>query len=104
MNLQYSLFGSTRNIIVNLIDILFECKSVHSKGKGAENRDLVICNNCMWSVSLLKGSQVFDRCPACNSKHLEVIPVEDYEDYKLEVSQKTGLSIEFNGEDLSNHT
>ena len=29
--------------------------------KGAENRDLVICNNCLWSVSLIKGSKVFDR-------------------------------------------
>lgn len=67
--------------------------------KGAENRDLVVCNNCLWSVSLLKGSEVFDRCPVCNSKDLEVIPVEDYEDYKLELSQKRGLSIEFNGED-----
>jgi Zn finger protein HypA/HybF involved in hydrogenase expression len=63
--------------------------------KGAENRDLVICNNCLWALSLLKGSQVFDRCPMCHRKNLEVIPVEDYENYKLEVSRKRGLSIEF---------
>ena len=72
--------------------------------KGAENRDMVVCNNCKWSVSLLKGSQAFDRCPACNSKDLDLIPVEDYEDYKIGLSQKTGLSIEFNGEgSLSSH-
>jgi hypothetical protein len=35
----------------------------------------------------------------CNGKKLEIIPVEDYEDYKLVVSQKSGLSIEFTGED-----
>jgi hypothetical protein len=34
----------------------------------------------------------------CNGKNLEVIPVEDYERYKLEVNQKRGLSIEFTGE------
>jgi 4-hydroxy-3-methylbut-2-en-1-yl diphosphate synthase IspG/GcpE len=67
--------------------------------KGAENRDLVICNNCLWAVSLLKGSQVFVRCPFCNRQNLEVIPVEDYENYKLVVSRKRGLSIEFTGED-----
>lgn len=67
--------------------------------KDAENRDLVICNNCLWAVSMLKDSQVFDRCPVCNGKKLEIIPVEDYEDYKLVVSQKSGLSIEFTGED-----
>ena len=67
--------------------------------KDAENRDLVICNNCLWAVSMLKGSQVFDRCPVCNCEKLEIIPVEDYEDYKLVVSQKSGLSIEFTGED-----
>jgi Zn finger protein HypA/HybF involved in hydrogenase expression len=66
--------------------------------KGAENRDLVICNNCLWAVSLLKGSHKFYRCPLCNGKNLEVIPVEDYERYKLEVNQKRGLSIEFTGE------
>ena len=67
--------------------------------KGAENRDLVICNNCLWAVSLLKGSQVFAQCPLCARKNLEVIPVEDYENYKLVVSRKRGLSIEFTGED-----
>jgi len=65
--------------------------------KGAENRDLVICNYCLWSVSLLKGSKVFDRCPMCNGKKIEVIPVEDYENYKLSKSQKRGLSVEFAG-------
>jgi hypothetical protein len=70
-----------------------------SAKKGTENRDLVICNNCMWAVSLLKGSQVFDCCPVCNGKDLEVIPVEDYEDYKLDITLKRGLSIEFTSED-----
>lgn len=64
---------------------------------GAENRDLVICNNCLWSVSLLKGSRVFDRCPMCNDMKIEVIPVQDYEKYKLSRSKKTGLSVEFTG-------
>jgi hypothetical protein len=67
--------------------------------KGTENRDLVICNNCLWAVSLLKGSQVFDCCPVCDGRGLEVIPVEDYEDYKLEISLKRGLSIEFTSKD-----
>lgn len=67
---------------------------------GTENRDLVICNNCLWAVSLLKGSQVFDCCPVCNSKNLEVIPVEDYESYKLEIRGKRGLSIEFTEDSL----
>lgn len=69
-----------------------------SAKKGTENRDLVICNNCLWAVSLLKGSQVFDYCPVCNGKDLEVMPVEDYENYKLDINRKRGLSIEFTGE------
>ena len=67
--------------------------------KDAENRDLVICNNCHWAVSMLKGSQEFERCPVCNGKKLEIIPVEEYEDYKLVINQKSGLSLEFTGED-----
>ncbi len=50
-------------------------------------------------LSDVKGSQVYDRCPVCKGKGLEVIPVEDYEAYTLEVSKKRKLSIEFNGED-----
>ena len=65
--------------------------------KGSENRDLVICNNCFWAVSLIKGSKLFDRCPSCNGEKIEVIPVEDYENYKLAMNQKRGLSIEFAG-------
>jgi hypothetical protein len=64
---------------------------------GSENRDLVICNNCLWAVSLIIGSKHFDRCPLCNGKNLEVIPVEDYENYKLSMSRIRGLSIEFTG-------
>jgi Zn finger protein HypA/HybF involved in hydrogenase expression len=67
---------------------------------GTENRDLVICNNCQWAVSLLKGSQPFDWCPVCNSRTLEVIPVEDYESYKLDIRGKRGLSIEFTEDSL----
>ena len=67
--------------------------------KGNENRDLVICNKCLWSLSLLKGAKISDRCPACSTTGLEVIPVEDYEAYELEIGRKRGLSIEFSGED-----
>jgi hypothetical protein len=56
--------------------------------KGSENRDLVICNKCLWSVSLLKGSKVFHRCPMCNILKLESISVEDYENYTIEKSIK----------------
>lgn len=65
--------------------------------KGSENRDLVICNSCSWAVSLLKGSKPYHHCPICKCKKLEVIPVEDYEGYKVSMSRKSGLSIEFAG-------
>ena len=69
-----------------------------NKNSGPENRDLVICNKCLWSISLLKGSQGFDRCPVCKDNDLEVMPVQDYEAYKLGLSRERGLSIEFKGE------
>jgi hypothetical protein len=46
---------------------------------------------------MLKGSEIFDKCPMCNGLKIEVIPVEDYEKYKLSKSQKRGLSVEFAG-------
>ena len=85
--------GSGKNIGLRLLI----CELVEEKGN--ENRDLVICNKCLWSLSLLKGAQIFDRCPVCNTKGLEIIPVEDYEAYALEIGRKRGLSIEFSVED-----
>jgi hypothetical protein len=60
------------------------------------HRDLVICNNCLWSASLLKGPVVgFKRCPVCRNKDPEVIPVGDYENYKIDINSKRGLEISF---------
>jgi hypothetical protein len=71
------------------------CTHILNPKTGTENRDLVICNNCLWAVSLLKGSRVFDSCPMCMTKSLEIMPVEDYENYKLEITTKRGLDVKF---------
>lgn len=48
-------------------------------------RDLVICNSCQWSASLLMDSYTFSKCPRCMADNIEVIPVEDYEKYNISV-------------------
>jgi Zn finger protein HypA/HybF involved in hydrogenase expression len=63
-----------------------------------EYRDLVICNNCLWAASLLKRSTGFKICPICRSENLEVIPVEDYESYKMNIDSKRGIEIHFTKE------
>jgi 4-hydroxy-3-methylbut-2-en-1-yl diphosphate synthase IspG/GcpE len=60
----------------------------------AEYRDLVICNNCLWAASLLKGSHGFIACPVCNNIILDVIPVSDYEAYTMNIKNKN-VEIEF---------
>jgi peptide subunit release factor 1 (eRF1) len=62
-----------------------------------EYRDLVICNNCLWAASLLKdaASVNFQLCPACGKGDLEIIPVADYESYKMSIDNKRGIEIEF---------
>jgi hypothetical protein len=60
-----------------------------------EYRDLVICNNCLWAASLLKGSRGFKICPICGNEELEVVPVEDYESYKMNIDIKRGIDIDF---------
>jgi hypothetical protein len=65
---------------------------------GNEYRDLVICNNCLWAASLLKGSTGFTICPICRNENLEVIPVEDYESYKMNFDKKRGIEIKFTKE------
>jgi hypothetical protein len=62
---------------------------------GQEYRDLVICNDCFWSASLLKGSNGFDICPIYGKTNLEITPVDDYEDYLLHIDQRRGIDIEF---------
>lgn len=62
-----------------------------------ENRDLVICNNCLWAVSLLRGSVGFKICPVCHYSNLDTIPVNDYEAYRLKIQGKN-VEIEFTRE------
>lgn len=61
---------------------------------GEEYRDLVICNGCLWAVSLLRGSRGFMACPACGNISLDVIPVNDYEKYTMNVRNKS-VEIDF---------
>jgi peptide subunit release factor 1 (eRF1) len=62
-----------------------------------EYRDLVICNNCLWAASLLEDSASvnFQLCPTCGKGDLEIIPVADYESYKMSIDNKRGIEIEF---------
>ena len=61
---------------------------------GEEYRDLVICNSCLWAASLLKGSRGFIACPLCGNISLEIIPVNDYEQYTINVRNKS-VEIDF---------
>lgn len=61
---------------------------------GEEYRDLVICNNCLWAASLLKGSRGFIACPLCGNISLDIIPVNDYEQYTMNVRNKS-VEIDF---------
>ncbi|TLY10417.1 MAG: hypothetical protein E6K85_03415 [Thaumarchaeota archaeon] len=61
---------------------------------GEEYRDLVICNNCLWAASLLKGSRGFMVCPVCGNMSLDVIPVNDYEAYTMKIRNKS-VELEF---------
>ena len=60
-----------------------------------EYRDLVICNNCRWSASLLTDSYTFSKCPKCMTDRIDVIPVEDYEKYSLNINKTRGIDVEF---------
>jgi hypothetical protein len=60
-----------------------------------EYRDLVICNSCQWSASLLTDSFTFSRCPSCAADNIEIIPVEDYEKYNFSISKIRGIEVEF---------
>jgi hypothetical protein len=46
----------------------------------------------------LKRSTGFKICPLCRNENLEVIPVEDYESYKMDIDSKRGIEIEFTRE------
>ena len=62
---------------------------------GEEHRDLVICDICHWSASLLRGSKGFTKCPRCGKETVEGIPVNDHETYTLRMKVK-GIEVEFN--------
>ena len=61
---------------------------------GEEYRDLVICNDCQWAASLLKGSPGFTSCQVCGNVRLDTIPVNDYEAYTISIRNRN-VEIEF---------
>lgn len=61
---------------------------------GEEYRDLVICNDCQWAASLLKGSPGFTSCQVCGNARLDTIPVNDYEAYTISIRNRN-VEIEF---------
>ena len=63
-----------------------------------EYRDLVICNSCQWSASLLIDSYTFTNCPKCMADNIEVIPLEDYEKYILLIQEDRGIDVEFSND------
>ena len=65
-----------------------------------EYRDLVICNSCQWSASLLMDSYTFSKCPNCMADNIEVIPVEDYERYNISVNKIRGIDVEFSDDKI----
>jgi Zn finger protein HypA/HybF involved in hydrogenase expression len=60
-----------------------------------EYRDLVICNSCQWSASLLMDSYKFSKCPKCRADNIEIIPVEDCEKYGFNINKIRGIDVEF---------
>ena len=65
-----------------------------------EYRDLVICNSCQWSASLLMDSYTFTKCPNGMADNIEVIPVEDYEKYSLSVNKIRGIDVKFSDDKI----
>ena len=70
------------------------------KGIDRGYRDLVICNNCHWSASLLEDSYRFPQCPSCNADNIEVIPVEAHEKYSFSISKLRGIDVEFSDDEI----
>jgi hypothetical protein len=66
-----------------------------SRQESDEYRDLVICNDCSWMASLLRGSSGFEICPICGKRNLDIIPVNDHESYIVQIKKKRGIEIEF---------
>jgi hypothetical protein len=69
-----------------------------------EYRDLVICNSCQWSASLLMDSYSFSRCPRCAADNIEIIPVEDYEKYNFSINKIRGIEVEFSDDKIRSKT
>jgi hypothetical protein len=63
-----------------------------------EYRDLVICNSCQWSASLLIDSFTFSGCPRCGADNIEIIPIEDDEKYSFYINNTRGIEVEFSDE------
>lgn len=56
--------------------------------------DFVICDNCFWCASHLKGAYE-SRCLSCGSQIISAIPVMHNEKFVVEVDKKRGVTLSF---------
>ncbi len=58
-------------------------------------RNILICNTCYWSTSLICTYDAITSCPICKNYKLETIPININESYTYYYDLKKGLVLNF---------
>jgi hypothetical protein len=47
-------------------------------------KNFLMCGSCFWCASCLTGDRTMQQCPSCGNTEMQLMPVSDYESYKLD--------------------
>jgi hypothetical protein len=47
-------------------------------------KNFLMCVSCFWCASCLTGNRTMVQCPSCGNNEMQLMPVSDYESYKLD--------------------
>jgi hypothetical protein len=49
-----------------------------------DKKDFLMCGSCFWCVSCLTENRTIVLCPSCGNNEMQLMPISDYESYKLD--------------------
>ena len=49
-----------------------------------DKKNFLICGSCFWCVSCLNRKRNYRICPSCGNNQMQLMPISDYESYKLD--------------------
>lgn len=68
----------------------------NGRGKNTATKvRFLICQSCFWCASCINAKVTVSKCPVCQSRKIEYLPIADDEFYKLQLAPIRNVTLSF---------